>query len=389
MKKRKFCLKLIILTVFFVFICTSNTLANETSTEDILESQKDSLNISGFLEEADKYTSDLYRDMDVGEIFNKAIKGEIDNESIIKRFLSIIGKEIIDCIGVLGTVIVIIVIHSILKSISDGLENKTVSQIVYYVQYILIVTLIMVNFSDVISMVRNSIDSLVGFMNSLIPILITLMLTTGSFTSAGLLEPILLFLITFIGNFINMIIIPFVLISTALAIVSKVSERIQLDKLSKFFNSAVIWVLGIVLTIFVGLASVEGSLSSTVDGVTAKTTKAAVSNFIPVVGKILGDAVETVIGCGAILKNAVGIIGVIVVISICMAPIIKLAILMGLYYLCAAVCQPIADGKIIKLLDQMGDTFKILFAILCSISIMLIIGVTLVIKISNSGLMYR
>ena len=78
MKKRKFCLKLIILTVFFVFIGTSNTLANETSTEDILESQKDSLNISGFLEEADKYTSDLYGDMDVGEIFNKAIKEEID-----------------------------------------------------------------------------------------------------------------------------------------------------------------------------------------------------------------------------------------------------------------------------------------------------------------------
>lgn len=84
-----------------------------------------------------------------------------------------------------------------------------------------------------------------------------------------------------------------------------------------------------------------------------------------------------------------GIVGVIVVISICIAPIIKLAILMGLYYLCAAVCQPIADEKIIKLLDQMGDTFKILFAILCSISVMLVIGVTLVIKISNSGLMYR
>lgn len=389
MKKTNCLFKLIILTIFFILISSNNVFAEETSTEDILNSQKDSLNISGFLDEANKYTSGLYGDMDIGDIFNKAIKGEIDNESIIKKFLNVASKEIIDCIGVLGTVVVIIVIHSILKSISDGLENKTVSQIVYYVQYILIVTLIMVNFADIISMVRSSIDSLVGFMNSLIPILITLMLTTGSFTSAGLLEPILLFLITFIGNFINMVIIPFVLISTALAIVSKVSERIQLDRLSKFFNSSVIWILGIVLTIFVGLASVEGSLSSTVDGITAKTTKAAVSNFIPVVGKILGDAVETVIGCGAILKNAVGIVGVIVVISICMAPIIKLAILMGLYYLCAAVCQPIADGKVIKLLDQMGDTFKILFAILCSISVMLIIGVTLVIKISNSGLMYR
>ena len=384
MKRRVYFFRFIILTIFFIFVNSSIVFAEKTGTEDILESQKSSLNISGFLDEANKYTSDLYGNFNVDDIFNKAIKGEIDNESIIKKFLSIIGKEIIDCIGVLGTVIVIIVIHSILKSISDGLENKTVSQIVYYVQYILIVT-----FADIISMVKNSIDSLVGFMNSLIPILITLMLTTGSFTSASLLEPILLFLITFIGNFINMIIIPFVLISTALAIVSKVSERIQLDKLSKFFNSSIVWILGIVLTIFVGLASVEGSLSSTVDGITAKTTKAAVSNFIPVVGKILGDAVETVIGCGAILKNAVGIVGVIVVISICMAPIIKLAILMGLYYLSAAVCQPIADEKIIKLLDQMGDTFKILFAILCSISIMLVIGVTLVIKISNSGLMYR
>ena len=247
----------------------------------------------------------------------------------------------------------------------------------------------MTNFAEIINMVKTSIEQLVGFMNSLIPILITLMLTTGSFTSVGILEPILLFLITFIGNIINMIVIPIILVSTALAIISKISERVQLDKLSKFFNSSIVWLLGIILTIFVGVASVEGSLSSTVDGITAKTTKAAVSNFIPVVGKILGDAVETVIGCGAILKNAVGIIGVIVIIGICITPIIKLAILMGLYYLCAAVCQPIADEKIIKLLEQMGDTFKILFAILCSISVMLVIGVTLVVKISNSGLMYR
>ena len=61
------------------------------------------------------------------------------------------------------------------------------------------------------------------------------------------------------------ILLPFVLISTALAIVSKISNRIQIDKLSKFFNSSVVWILGIVLTLFVGIISIEGSLSSTVD----------------------------------------------------------------------------------------------------------------------------
>lgn len=246
----------------------------------------------------------------------------------------------------------------------------------------------MSNFSDVLQMVKTSIQNLVGFMNSLIPLLITLMLTTGNITSAGILEPIILFIITFIGNFITSILLPFVLISTALAIISKISNKIQIDKLSKFFNSSIVWVLGIVLTLFVGIISVEGSLSSSVDGITAKTTKAAVSNFIPVVGKILGDAVDTVIGCGNIIKNAVGIVGVIVVIAICVKPIIKLTILMGLYYLAGAVCQPIADDKIVKLLEEIGNTFKILLAIMCSVSVMLVIGITLVLKITNNGLMY-
>ena len=247
----------------------------------------------------------------------------------------------------------------------------------------------MTNFVQIIDIVKNAIQNLVEFMNMLIPILITLMITTGSIVSANLIQPLLLFLITFAGNFIVGIIIPIVLISTSLGIVSNISDKIQINKLSNFFKSSSIWILGIILTIFVGLVSIEGTLSSNVDGITAKTAKAAVSSFIPVVGKILGDAVDTVIGCSSILKNATGIVGIIVLIGIAIIPIIKLAILMGVYYLTSAVCQPIADEKITKLLDQIGDTFKILLGIMCSISVMFIIGTTLIIKISNSGMMYR
>lgn len=188
---------------------------------------------------------------------------------------------------------------------------------------------------------------------------------------------------------ITTFLLPLILIGTALGIISKVSDKVQINKLSKYFKTSTIWVLGIALTLFVGILSLEGSLTSSVDGITAKTAKAAVSNFIPVVGKILGDAVDTVIGCSNILKNAVGLVGVIVVIGICIIPIIKLSILMITYYLASAVCEPIADEKIISLLSQIGDTFKILLGMMVSVSVMLIIGVTLVIKISNSGLMYR
>ena len=247
----------------------------------------------------------------------------------------------------------------------------------------------MSNFSDIINLAKNTIQNLVGFSQSLIPILITLMMTTGSIASASVVQPILLFLITFIGNIITTFLLPLILIGTALGIVSKVSDKVQINKLSKYFKSSTVWILGIVLTLFVGVLSLEGSLTSSVDGVTAKTAKAAVSNFIPVVGKILGDAVDTVIGCSNILKNAVGIVGVIVIIGICALPIIKLTILMATYYIASAICEPIADEKIISLLSQIGDTFKILLAMLITVSVMLIIGITLVIKISNSGMMYR
>lgn len=389
MKKIIMILELLVVILFLFPNITYAEDGQELSTEAILESQQDSLNISSFLKEAQKYTSSVYDDINMGELFTSALTGKIDNEKILKAIISIFGKEIVSSINVLGSVIIIIVIHSILKSISEGLENKSISHITYYVQYILIVTLIMTNFVQVVTMVKESVQNLVGFMDCLIPILMTLVLTTGSIASASMLQPILLFIITFIGNFINSFILPLVLVSTALGIVSKISERVQVDRLSKFFKSSVVWILGVILTLFVGLVSLEGTLSSNVDGITAKTTKAAVSSFIPVVGKILGDAVDAVIGCSSILKNALGIIGVVVIIGICIEPIIKLTILMIIYYLGAAVCQPIADEKIIKLLEQMGDTFKTLLAILSSISVMLIIGVTLVVKISNSGLMYR
>ena len=163
----------------------------------------------------------------------------------------------------------------------------------------------------------------------------------------------------------------------------------QIEKLSKFLKSSVVWVLGIVLTIFVGVVSLEGTLSSSVDGITAKTAKSAVSTIIPVVGKVLGDVVDSVLGCGIILKNAIGLIGVIIVIGICIAPIIKIATMCIMYSLASAVVQPIADDKIVKVLDEMGGVFKLLLGILCSLSVMLIVGITLVIKISNSGMMYR
>lgn len=389
---RKCQIILIIITLLTICLHTTFTRAYEDTEEDtntILEDQKSSFGINSFIENAQKYTGEFFENMDIDFIFQNAIQGKVDNSSIYKRIWQLLGEEVQTGITSLISVLVIVIIHSILKSISENLENDSLSKIIYYVQYIAIVTVIMTNFSSIISMMQETANNLVGFMNSLVPILVSLMLYTGSITTSSVLEPIILFMINLIGNLINTILIPVTLIIATLSIVSKIGDKVQIDKLSKFFNSGIVWVLGVILTIFVGVISLEGTLSSSVDGITAKTAKAIVSSSIPIVGKILGDAVDTVLGCGIILKNAIGFIGVIIILGICIMPILKLATLTVCYKLLAGLCEPIADGKIVKLLEQMGDIFKVLMAILCSISVMVIIGTTLVIKISNSGMMYR
>ena len=375
--------------LIFILVLMIPNYAFAESQEEIMSSTQEKFNISGFLKEAQKYTNESFEEIDLSSMLGQAIQGKIDNNKLYKIIIKLLGKEVSSSLKILISILVIIVIHGILKAITDGLENNSVSLIIYFVQYILIVTLIMSNFSEIIKLVKDTSNDLVGFINVLIPLLLTLMVYTGNITTSTVIEPIVLAISNFVGNIIADVLIPIVLIIVTFSIVSKVSERVQVEKLSKFLKSGVVWFLGIVLTVFVGVVSLEGTLSSSVDGVTAKTAKAAVSTVIPVVGKILGDVVDSVLGCGVILKNAVGFVGVIVILSICIMPIIKIGTLSIIYSLASAVVQPIADEKIVKLLDEMSGVFKLLLGILCALSVILIIGITMVVKISNSGMMYR
>ena len=381
-------MKKIILLIVLILLLQTNPVFAE-SEEEIMETTKEKFDINQFIEDVESYTGEFLENTDLKQVLEQAIQGNIDNKVIYGNILKLLGKEINLSIGTLVSILVIVVIHGILKSITDELENNNISQIIYFVQYILIVTLIMSNFTEMIKLVKETAEDLVGFINVLLPLLLTLMIYTGSITTSTILEPIILFAINLISNAIKNLLIPVVFIIVVFSIISKISEKVQIEKLSKFLRTGVVWVLGIVLTLFVGVVSLEGTLSSSVDGITAKTAKAAVSSVIPVVGKVLGDVVDSVLGCGVILKNAVGLVGVIVIIGICIMPIIKIGILSIIYSLSSAIIQPIADTKIVKLLEEMGGVFKILLGILCAISVMLIIGITLVIKISNSGMMYR
>lgn len=280
--------KIFIVVIVFILIPKYAYAENAIDLETIIEQQESTFGIKDFLKQCEKYAPDFIDDLNISNVFQDVVTGNIDNRSIFKGVFNKIGINVSEILKVFINIFVIVLIHSLLKSLTDGLENESVSKLVYYTQYILIVTIIMSSFSEILKNINNTIENMTGFTGILIPILTSLMVFTGSITTSGALEPILLFIIELIAGAIKIFILPVISLISVLVIVSKISDRVQINKLSKFMKSSVIWILGIILTIFVGVISLEGSLTSAVDGITAKTAKAAVSTLIPVVRKNIG-----------------------------------------------------------------------------------------------------
>lgn len=131
------------------------------ATDEIMKEQQETLGITSFLEEAEKYSDNIFEGKSIKSVFSEAISGSINNKTILKSILNIFSKETKTACNLFGTVLIIIIIHSIVKSISENLENKEVGKISYYVQYIIIVTLVMANFGSIVSDTKETIQNLV------------------------------------------------------------------------------------------------------------------------------------------------------------------------------------------------------------------------------------
>ena len=376
MKRKIIVIVFFLLCLFNTSVCKANNIYEEEQT---IDKQQEQFGISSYLSEAQKYNDKI----DFSSIFKDSMTGKFDNNKILKIITSSFQENIKQSLLTVEGIIIIVIVNSVLKAISENLGNDSVSKIAYYIQYILIVTLIMTNFSTAIMEIKQTVKELTNFTTILIPLLTTLIIATGNITTSSVIEPILLSLITFISSFITNVLIPLLLVGTSLGIISKISDNIQVSKLSKFFSKGSVWVLTTVLGLFIGLASLEGGLTSNVDNITKKAGKSVISLAIPVVGSALGDAIDTIVGYTNVIKNATGLVGIFVISSICLKPIINLASLTLVYKLGTALCEPVADKKIVEIIDEISNVFKILLAIVFTITCMIVIGIALVIKITS------
>ena len=394
MKKNK-SLFLIFLLLLIPQISFCSEVEDEIHEENksLIEEQFDKLNLSGienFLDNLDKTTYDYFPKISLKEFILSMIKGEnrIDGKSILIGILKIILKEVLANITILINILSIVIISGILTNLQSSFETNNVSKLAYFVSYMVISIILIRSFSISLSIGKEAVDNMVNFMEIMLPPMLGLLIAVGGTTTSVMFNPLIIGTVNIVGTVIRGIIFPLIFFSFIIGLLSKISDKIQFGRLAELIRGAAVTIIGIALTVFIGVISMYG-VASKVDGVTIRTAKFAVDKFIPIIGKFLSDAVETVVGCSAILKNAVGVIGLFALFLICIIPVMKIISIIFLYKLTIAIIEPISGQKEIECLNEVSKSLTLILASILSVATMFFITITIIIEAGNATLMLR
>lgn len=309
-------------------------------------------------------------------------KGNITVSEISKALISLLFKEVNGVLAMVISIIAIALICSLLKNLQGAFSSKGVSEIAFYACYSIIVMILSRSFLIAISVAKEVIVDVSDFMAAILPILVTMVSLAGGITEAATIDPIVMGAVVIIPRIYSSIIIPLILISFVLQFANNLSEEHKINNLCKLTKQCIVWLQGIIITIFIALLTIRGITSNTIDAVTLKTTKFAVDNFVPIVGKAFSDAISSVAGYSLIIKNAVSGIGLIVIILIILYPILKIVLMSFIYKISASIVEPISDKRITSTIAAAGDSLILLLSCVLAVSLMFFIVIAI---IANAG----
>jgi stage III sporulation protein AE len=388
--------------ILFVSVPISNAETNDETQkssqavlnpEQMMEEQLEALDIDEMKVFWEKITTEyggFLPESQKGSLYD-FIKG--DKQFSLKEWtngiIKFIFHEFVVNGKLLGTLILLTVFSMFLQTLQNSFEKSTVSKVAYAIVFMVLIIIALNSFHVAIQYTNDTITTMISFILALIPLLLALIASSGGLVSAAFFHPVILFLMNSSGMFIQYVVLPLLFLGAVLSIVSILSEHHKVTQLGNLLRNWSIGLLGIFLTVFLGVLSVQGASAAVTDGITIRTAKFITGNFIPVIGRMFTDATDTVISASLLLKNTVGIAGVAILLLIVAFPAIKILMIAFIYKFAAAVLQPLGGGPVIACLEIISKSIVFVFAALAIVSMMFFLSLTVVIAAGNLTMMVR
>ena len=280
-------------------------------------------------------------------------------------------------------ILIICIIIGLLKNLSSSFGKKSISDISLLVCTMIIIGISINSFRLAYDLCIDSVTTMVSTMEILTPILLGILISTGSIASGTIMSPVVIGAVSGTGIIIKRIILPAMFAATILVLVNCLTEKDYVNKLSKLLRNAAVAVTGLILAVLSGIISVQGLITDASDGLLINTAKYSLSTFIPIVGGFTADTAELFIRCMSTIKSIVGVFGIITLVLVILVPLIKLLIIALIYKITAAATEPICAGKISDGLNDMGSCIVSLSAVMFFTALLFIIFISIIVSMGG------
>ena len=356
---------------------------NGTVIEELQE-----IDFSGFNEVINEFNSNNTNIFSIDNIKSK-VYSIIAGESAVNynNFFASLFSNLIEMVAkylpILSIIIGIGVISNLLNGIKSKFNEKSTGNLINLVCFLSVAVIIIGIVTNLTESTGNAINSMVKQMNILFPILLTLMIGIGANASAAAYKPIVAIISTYVADFFNFFIVPLFMISFVFGIISNMSDNIKLDKFNSFISSLFKWSVGLVFTLFFAIFSLQGIAVGSFDSLSIRTTKYTIKSYVPVMGGYLSDGMDLIMASSLLIKNSVGLVGVLLIISTILSPLLEIVVFSLMLKLVSAVLQPLGNSKTSNFLSATSKSVTMLSSAIIAIGFMYLISIGLVMTTSN------
>ena len=297
-------------------------------------------------------------------------------------------REVLANGQLLGKILILTVISALLVNLQSSFDQG-VAKISSMACFLAISAIALGSFKYVIRIGQVAIESMSDLMTAVLPQMMVLVTGLGHIHTAGAIFPLMMAACTAFARGIGLIVFPLIALSAILNLAEQLTDTIKLERLGKLLYTLAEAIMGLMLTFFVGILTLRSIYGSVMDAITLRTGKFVTDTFFPIIGGYLADALETAAGYVVLLKQAVGIMGLLTIFGIFIFPVIKIGVIALIYKVSSAVVEPLGDSRISQVLEVMGNHLLLVLAAVAAVGLMFFVLVAILVSTGNSVILLR
>lgn len=300
---------------------------------------------------------------------------------VLKYMWESFKDKLTEPMQILGGLLAVILIASIIESMGDTMSNSNMTKVYSLISVLICVGMIANPICNCIQNASNTLVSGGNFMVSYVPIFSSIVAASGNISSAGSYNVIVLAVAEIFTQIATTVLMPLLGLCLALAVVEAINPSISLSGMTNGIKKIATWGIGFLMTIFVGMLTIQSIVGTSTDTVTIKATKFVVSSVVPVVGGAISEAYSTIRGSLGILKSGVGSFGIIALALTMLPTIISVATTQLAVYIGSIVAEIFGVKQINAFLKNVSSVLSIALSLLLCFSMMLIISTTIIMMV--------